>query len=62
MESLTPLNYCLFFLLLYSSIFAQNTVINSSNQSQLYFERFSTEDGMPSTSVVGITQDQEGFI
>ena len=28
----------------------------------MYFERFSTEDGMPSTSVVGITQDQDGFI
>jgi len=62
MKSLTPFNNCLFVFFVCSSIFAQNTVINSSNEPQLYFERFSTEDGMPSTSVVSITQDQEGFI
>jgi ligand-binding sensor domain-containing protein len=58
-----PLYYFSFiFFLLYSNVCAQNSVSNSNADSKFYFERFSTEDGLPSRYVVSITQDKEGFI
>lgn len=58
-----PLYYFSFiFFLLYSNVCAQNSVSNSNADSKFYFERFSTEDGMPSRFVVSIAQDHDGFI
>ena len=62
MKTLAHINYWIFFLFFYSSIFSQNSVITPNSESEFYFERFSTEDGMPSTYVITIAQDHEGFI
>ena len=65
MKSLIPLNCCLSVFFRCSVIFLSvitYPIILCAQHTNISFERFSTEDGMPSTYVVDITQDQEGFI
>ena len=62
MKKLISIKYFLFLLCFYSSVLSQNSIIDPAGESEFKFERFSTEDGMSSTYVITIAQDQEGFI
>ncbi|MCG6914993.1 hypothetical protein LJE86_13850, partial [bacterium BMS3Abin03] len=62
MKSLIPLNYCLFFFLC-SSIFAQNSVLNPTIDSDLNFKKINFEfDGEEVFDVARITQDHQGYM
>lgn len=52
-------SFSLLYIYLSGIIFAN---LANAQTAKISFERFSTEDGLPNTYVVDITQDQEGFI
>ena len=63
MKTLIPLKDLLLFLFFYSSIFSQNSVINSTSATDLNFKKTNIEiDGEKVFDVDVITQDHQGYI